>query len=81
MNPVEEERQARRAEEQAQRHPPNITLAPVLNRGRERERGKRQSKFYLTSAHVPQNLEDAILDLHRRQLAEQQQGQLRGIEE
>ena len=38
MNPVEEERQSRRAEEQAQRHPPNITLAPVLNRGRERER-------------------------------------------
>jgi len=61
MDPAEEECQARRAEEQAQQHPPNITLAPVLNRGRER----RQSKFYLTSAHVPQNLEDTILDLHR----------------
>ena len=78
MNPVEEECQARRAEEQAQRHPPNITLAPVLNRGRERERGKRQSKFYLTSVHVPQNLEDAILDLHRCQLAEQQQRTTQG---
>ena len=78
MNPVEEEHQARRAEERAQRHPPNITLAPVLNRGRERERERRQSKFYLTSAHVPQNLEDAILDLHRRQLAEQQQRTTQG---
>ena len=78
MNPVEEERQARRAEERAQRHPPNITLAPVLNRGRGRERERRQSKFYLTSAHVPQNLEDAILDLHRRQLAEQQQRTTQG---
>jgi len=27
----------------------------------------------LTSAYVPQNLEDAILDLHRHQLAQQQQ--------
>ena len=26
-----------------------------------------------TPVHVPQNLEDAILDLHRRQLAKQQQ--------
>jgi len=41
MNPVEEERQARRAEEQAQRHPQNITLTPVLNRGRGRGRGRR----------------------------------------
>jgi len=40
MDPVEEEHQARRAEEQVQRHPPNITLAPVLNRGRRRERRK-----------------------------------------
>ena len=78
MNPVEEERQARRAEERAQRHPPNITLAPVLNRGRGRRRRRRQSKFYLTSAHVPQNLEDTILDLHRRQLAEQQQRTTQG---
>ena len=81
MNPVEEERQARRAEKRAQRHPPNITLAPVLNRGRGRGRGRRQSKFYLTSAHVPQNLEDAILDLHRRQLAEQQQRTTQGHRE
>ena len=81
MNPVEEERQARRAEERAQRHPQNITLAPVFNRGRGRRRGRRQSKFYLTSAHVPQNLEDAILDLHRRQLAEQQQRTTQGHRE
>ena len=64
-----------------QRHPPNITLAPILNRGRERGRGRQQSKFYLTSAHVPQNLEDAILDLHRRQLAEQQQRTTQGHRE
>ena len=81
MDPVEEERQARRAEEQAQRDLPNITLAPVLNRERERERERRQSKFYLTSAHVPQNLEDAILDLHRRQLAQQQQRTTQGHRE
>jgi len=73
MDPVEEECQARRAEERAQRDFPNITLAPVLNRGRRRKRERQQSKFYLTSAHVPQNLEDAILDLHRYQLAQQQQ--------
>ena len=78
MDPVEEERQARRAEEQAQRHPPNITLAPVLNRGRGRGRGRQQSKFYLTFANVLQNLEDAILDLHRFQLAEQQQRTTQG---
>ena len=77
MDPVEEECQARRAKERAQRDLPNITLAPVLNRERER----RQSKFYLTSAHVPQNLEDAILDLHRRQLAQQQQRTTQGHRE
>jgi len=49
-----------------------------LNREKEKERGRRQSKFYLTSAHVPQNLEDAILDLHGRQLAEQQQKTTQG---
>jgi len=38
MNAVEEERQARRAEEQAQQDLPNITPALVLNRERERER-------------------------------------------
>jgi len=73
MNPVEEERQARKAKERVERDLPNITPAPILNRERERGRGRRQSKFYLTSAHIPQNLEDAILDLHRRQLAQQQQ--------
>jgi len=73
MDPVEEEHQARRAEEQALWDLPNITLAPVLNRGRGRGRKRWQSKFYLTSAHVPQNLEDAILDLHRCQIADQQQ--------
>ena len=72
MDPVEEERQARRAKERAQRDLPNITLAPVLNRERERRRRRQQSKFYLTSAHIPQNLEDAILDLHKCQLAQQQ---------
>jgi len=40
MDPVKKERQARRAEEQAQRDLPNITLAPVLNRERERGRGR-----------------------------------------
>jgi len=79
MDPVEEECQARRAEEQAQQDLPNITPAPVLNR--ERERGRQQSKFYLTSAHVPQNLEDAILDLHRRQLAQKQQRTTQGHKE
>jgi len=72
MDPVEEERQAKRAQERAQRDLPNIIPAPVLNRGRGRGRGRRQSKFYLISAHVPQNLEDAILDLHKCQLAQQQ---------
>jgi len=32
----------------------------------------------LTSAYVPQNLEDTILDLHRHQLAEQQQRTTQG---
>ena len=72
MNPVEEERQARKAKERIERDLPNITPAPILNRRRERGRERRQSKFYLTSAHISQNLEDAILDLHRRQLAQQQ---------
>ena len=81
MDPVEEKRQARRAKEHAQRDLPNITPAPILNRERERGRGRRQSKFYLTSAHIPQNLEDAILDLHRRQLAQQQQRTTQGHRE
>ena len=80
MDPVEEECQARRAEEQVQQDLPNITPAPVLNRERESERGRgrQQSKFYLTSTNVPQNLEDAILDLHRCQLAQQQQRTTQG---
>jgi len=56
-----------------------------LNREREREREKererQQSKFYLTSAYVLQNLKDAILDLHRCQLAEQQQRTTQGHRE
>ena len=72
MDPAEEERQTRRAEERAQRYVvpallQNIPPAPVWNKGRGRER------FHMTLAHVPQTLENAILDLHRRQLAEQQQ--------
>ena len=38
-----------------------------MNRGR----GRRRTKYHLTSTHVPQNLEDAILDLCRCQLTEQ----------
>ena len=78
MDPVEEEHQAKRAEEWDL---PNITPVFVLNRERERERRRQQSKFYLTSAHVPQNLEDAILDLHRHQLAQQQQRTTQGHRE
>jgi len=59
MDAIEEGRQARRAEERAQRD--QQPTAPVLNRGR----GRRRTKYHLTSTHVPQNLEDAILDLHR----------------
>ena len=47
----------------------NVSPAPVWNR----DRGRGRKRFYLTPVHVPQNLEDAILDLHKRQLAEQQQ--------
>jgi len=63
MDPVEEERQTRRAEGRAQRD--QQPIAPVLNRGR------RRTKYHLIPAHVPQNLDDAILDLHRCQLAKQ----------
>ena len=63
MNAVKEGRQARRAKEQAQRD--QQPAAPVLNRGR----GRRRTKFHLTSVHVPQNLNDAILDLCQCQLA------------
>jgi len=64
MDPVEEERQARRAEEWAQRD--QQPIAPILNRGR-----RRRTKYHLISAHVSQNLDNAILDLHRHWLAEQ----------
>ena len=65
MDAVEEGRQARRAEERAQRD--QQPAVPVLNK----ERGRRRTKYHLTSTYVPQNLEDAILDLHRYQLTEQ----------
>ena len=35
----------------------------------------------MTSAYVPQNLEDTILDLHRHQLAQQQQRTTQGHRE
>jgi len=38
MDPVEEEHQARRAKERVQQDLPNITPAPVLNRGRQRQK-------------------------------------------
>jgi len=59
MDVVEEERQVRRAKERAQRD--QQPAAPVLNRGR----GRRRTKYHLTSTHVPQNLENTILDLRR----------------
>ena len=51
MDSVEEERQARRAEERVQQD--QQPAAPVLNRERER----RRTKYHLTSIHVSQNLE------------------------
>jgi len=58
MDPVEEECQARRAEEQAQQYAllQNVPPAPVWNR----ERGKGERRFYMTPVHVPQNLDDGI---------------------
>jgi len=47
----------------------NVSSIPVWNR----DRGKGRKRFYLAPVHVSQNLEDAILDLHRHQLAKQQQ--------
>ena len=108
MDPVEEERQARRAEDRAQHHHyhlhpllQNIPPAPVWNRGRggrhhlplphiipnnllyhpslqnipsapvwNRGRGRRH---YITPLYVPANLDEAIVDLHRRQQANQVQ--------
>jgi len=74
MDPVEKEHQARRAKKRAQRYVvpallQNVSPAPVWNRDRGRER----KRFYLALVYVPQNLKDTILDLHRCQLAEQQQ--------
>ena len=60
MDAVEEGHQARKAKEWAQRD--QQPAAFVLNR----ERGRRRTKYYLTSIHVPQNLENTILDLRRR---------------
>ena len=65
MDPVKKEHQAKRAEKQAQRD--QQSAASVQNRGRRR----RRTKFHLTFIYVPQNLEDAILDLCRFQLTEQ----------
>jgi len=72
MDSAKEECQARRAEERAQQYVvpdflQNIPPAPVWNK--ERRRGR----FHMTPAYVPQTLENVILDLRRRQLAEQQQ--------
>ena len=74
MDPVEEEHQARRAKERVQQYIvpallQNVPPAPVWNR----DRGRGRKRFYLVPVHVPQNLENAILDLHKCQLTEQQQ--------
>ena len=74
MDLVEEECQARRAKERAQQYVvpallQNISPTSVQNK----DRGKKRKRFYLAPVHVLQNLKDAILDLHRYQLAEQQQ--------
>jgi len=45
----------------------NVPLVPIWNRGR----GRGGRRFHITPVHVPQNLDDAILDLHRCQLAQQ----------
>ena len=83
MNPVEEKRQARRAEDRAwhyidnsnhhyhyyyHHHPllQNISSAPVWNRGRG-------GKHYITPLYVPAKLDEAIVDLHRWQQANQVQ--------
>ena len=55
MDPIEEERQARRAKEQAQQYVvfallQNVPSAPIWNR--ESRKGKRRW-FYMTPTHVP----------------------------
>jgi len=45
----------------------NVLPAPVWHRGR----GRGRRRFHMTPVHVPQNLDDTILDLHRHQYAEQ----------
>ena len=86
MDSVEEEHQVRRAEEWAQRYVvvpkyyylpvllQNIPPAPVWNRERERERRRVQT----TSIYVPQNLENAILDLCKHWHNKQHQLQIIG---
>jgi len=85
MDPVEEEHQAKRAKERAQQYAllQNVPLASVWNR----ERDGRERRFHMTLVHIPQNLDDAILNLHRCQLLNKyyqksnNRGQLRIIEQ
>ena len=82
MDSIEKEYQTRRAEKQVQQYIvvlenyhlsallQNIPPASVQNRRRGKERKRR---FHMTSVHVLQNLDNAILDLCRCQLAEQHQ--------
>ena len=74
MDSIKEEYQTRRAEEQVQQYIvvlenhylsallQNVPLASVWNRERGKERGRR---FYMTPIYVPQNFDNAILDLCR----------------
>jgi len=77
MDSVEEECQARKAEDRAQHHInnpnyhyylypllQNIPLALVWNRGRK-------GKCYITPLYVSANLNEAIADLHRQQQVNQ----------
>ena len=69
MNPVEEEQQARRAEERAQQYALLQSIPPALvwNRGR----GRRERRFHMTPVYVLQNLDNAILNLCKHQLVQQ----------